>query len=229
MRPLALLALLVVAACDTPEERAAEHYERATAFLEAGDDDKAIVEFRNVLQVEETNVDARFQLAKLLKEKGRGRAATRNFLRLIELSPEHLEGRIELASLLLDNRQIDAALKHSEAAYKLAPDDVRVLAQRATVALFLGNYELAEKLALRALEIDPFSPTAGLVLTAHKMRTEDREGALEVVDRFLGYDPSIIDLHLAKLQILQQMGDMGPIGEQLILMVEKFPDVAGFR
>lgn len=228
-KPLILVAALFVAACDSPEERAAEHFARATGFLEADDKAKAIVEFRNVLQIEETHVDARYQLALLLKERNRVRPAIRNFLRLIDLQPDHLGGRVELAALLLDTRQVDAALKHSEAAYKLAPDDVRVLSQRATVALLLGNYELAEKLALRAIEIDPFSPSAGLVLTAHRIRTEDLDGALEVVDRFIGYDPSVIDLHLAKLQILQSRNEMNRIGEQLILMVEKFPEVAGFR
>ena len=49
--PLLLLALLALAACDTAEERAEAHYQRALALLAAGDDERAMVEFRNVFRL----------------------------------------------------------------------------------------------------------------------------------------------------------------------------------
>ncbi|MEM7523158.1 MAG: tetratricopeptide repeat protein [Pseudomonadota bacterium] len=228
-RPLLFGSALFLAACDSAEDRIAEHYDRANGFMAEGDADKAMVEFRNVLQVKEDHVDARYQLSVLLKEAGRVRPALRNLLRVVEIQPDHLEGRKELADILLRSGQVDEALKHSEAAYKIDPNSVDVLSQRASIALFLGNFDLAEKLALRAEEIDPFDPAPGLVLSAHRLRTDDIDGALQIADRYIGFDESVVDLHLAKLQILRAKGEPGPMGDQLKRMVALFPDVAGFR
>ena len=69
MRALAaLLAVLLfrpsaLSACDTAEERAEAHYQRAMALLAAGDDDRAMVEFRNVFRLNGEHVAARLAYA----------------------------------------------------------------------------------------------------------------------------------------------------------------------
>ena len=62
---LAATALVVLAACSSPEERAQQHFERAIEHVEAGDDAKAMVEFRNVLQIEPKNAEVLYQLGRL--------------------------------------------------------------------------------------------------------------------------------------------------------------------
>jgi len=49
---LALFALLTLAGCDSVEERAEAHFQSGLALIEAGDYDRALVELRNVFQLD---------------------------------------------------------------------------------------------------------------------------------------------------------------------------------
>ena len=44
-----VLAAVLLAACDGPEQREAAHFQRGQAFFESGNYSKARLEFRNVL------------------------------------------------------------------------------------------------------------------------------------------------------------------------------------
>ena len=56
---LLLLAALALAACDTAEERAEQHYQRGMALLQEGDVDRAMIEFRNVFRLNGEHLPAR--------------------------------------------------------------------------------------------------------------------------------------------------------------------------
>lgn len=64
----AALGLLV--ACDSAKERAEKHFEAGLEYIQAGDVDRALVEFRNVFQLDSTHREARRAYA----EAERGRA-----------------------------------------------------------------------------------------------------------------------------------------------------------
>ena len=56
---IAILGVAALAACDTAEERAEEHYQKGLELIEAGDADRALVELRNVFNLNGTHRDAR--------------------------------------------------------------------------------------------------------------------------------------------------------------------------
>ena len=61
--PLALVLVLAVSACKSSEEKAEEFYQSGLALSESGDYDRAIVELRNVFELNGSHRDARFLLA----------------------------------------------------------------------------------------------------------------------------------------------------------------------
>ena len=89
LRPLlaALLATSLLAGCDTAEERAAAHYARAKDLLAAGQTEQAIVEFRNVFQLDGNNKAARLDYANLMVERGETAEAIRPEISLSRRSP----------------------------------------------------------------------------------------------------------------------------------------------
>ena len=64
-RVLLLLAVLLVAGCGSPEERAQSYYERGMKLLAQHDDVKASIEFRNALQLKKDMVGAWRALAEI--------------------------------------------------------------------------------------------------------------------------------------------------------------------
>jgi tetratricopeptide (TPR) repeat protein len=128
--PLLLVTLLfALAACDSAEERAKEHYERGVELAEAGDFDRAIVELYNVFQIDGSHFEARHLLAKLLlEERGQVRQAYSQYLRLVEQYPEDLRSRIVLAELAFLARQWDEVERHGSKAIELDAENPRVKA-----------------------------------------------------------------------------------------------------
>ena len=73
---IAALALLV--ACESSEERADRHFESAQSLINDGDVDRAIVELRNALRLDEAHRDARLEFANILLARGDIAGAYRN-------------------------------------------------------------------------------------------------------------------------------------------------------
>ena len=87
-RGLALCAtLLILAACDSAEERAEGHFNNSLELFESGDVDRALVELRNVLSLDEFHVEGRRLYAKTVRERGNFSDAYANYLRLAEQNP----------------------------------------------------------------------------------------------------------------------------------------------
>ena len=72
------------------ENKAAEvHYLRGLYFLDKGQNQEAIVEFRASLELKPSQADARYQLGLANWKLGNMLAASREFRKALELAPDH--------------------------------------------------------------------------------------------------------------------------------------------
>lgn len=232
-RPLRAAAIAVAAltlvACDSVEERVEEHHASAVELVEAGEDVRAALEFRNALQLESGHAPSRRGLAGVLEREGDLRGAISQYRAAADLDPEDLGSRVKLARLLTVGGALDEALDYADQALALAPDDVEALATKASVALALGDAEEALSIAGRALEIAPDDVDANVVLIGERIRAGDLEAALARVDRLLETAPRDHRLNVLKLRILNAMDDPVALGRELERIVELFPEDLNFR
>ena len=70
------LAGALLAACQSQEAKLAEHQERAEAYLEEGKNAEAIIEYKNVLQIDPNDAAAHYGLAKAYLARTSCRRAT---------------------------------------------------------------------------------------------------------------------------------------------------------
>lgn len=228
--PLCIAASLTLAACDTAEERAEKHYTRGVALLEAGDPDRALVEFRNVFQLNNSHVPALVQFAALLEAQGEIQDAAKNYLRIVELDPQNFEAHQHLAQILIRFQDFTDAAVHVGKALELAPQDPLTRALQATLD-FRNDQDrpaaLAEAQAV--VEEAPEIVAAHMVLVADRLNAEDNPGALARVDAALEAVPSDEGLHLARLAILEEMEDFAEVGAELTRMTALFPENDGVR
>jgi cellulose synthase operon protein C len=82
-----LSALLLLSACDSAEERAETHYNSAVELIAAGDVDRAIVELRNVFQLNSLHLPARRLYAATMLERGNMREALGSYTLVSEQDP----------------------------------------------------------------------------------------------------------------------------------------------
>ena len=221
---LAALGLVFLAACDTAEERAEGHYQRGLTLLEAGEESKALLEFKNAIQLNERAIGPRIEFAKIRTKQGELKGAIGNYLKVIEVDEEHLESRIAVSTLLLQwDRDTDRSSEHINIADELAPDNLEVRGLVAALAQKEQRFEEANQFATALLADDPGNSIAVSILVAQKVSTEDHEGALELLNKALADAPDELGFHVAKLQSLEFMRDQDAIGVQLEEMAEIFP------
>ena len=82
-----LLALQPAAGCASKEERAGSHLDKAAAYLEQQDWDKAVIELRNALQLAPGSDEAYFALGRAYLGQKKGREAFQAFRNAVDVKP----------------------------------------------------------------------------------------------------------------------------------------------
>lgn len=198
---------LLLAACADDAQKAQDHYERGLELQQAGELEKASLEFRSALQLDETKLEARVAYADILAAQRDLRGAVGNYLVAIEADPKLVRPRVKLAEIMLFANDQDAALTHSSAAFAEAPEDPEVLAIHASVLFRSDERDEGVELAKKALAARPGLPLAGSIMIAETIRIDGYEAAIAYADELIAAnteEKDILNLQLAKLGLIER-------------------------
>ncbi|MEM7498350.1 MAG: tetratricopeptide repeat protein [Pseudomonadota bacterium] len=220
------LAAPLLAACDSVEERVAGHFERGQELAEAGETEKAIVEYRNAISLQSNHVPSRLAIATLLEEGGNLAEAVRHYQIAAENDLKNVRSRVRLSQYMLVTRNLDRALEFSEQAYALAPEEPDVLAVRSATAYQLGDKEFALELARKAIAKEPEHAAANVVLITERVEAGELDEALSMTNNVIAVHDEDLSLHLLRLRLFELTDRQDEALEQLITITQDFPDLA---
>ena len=233
---LALGTFLALAGCKSSEERAEDHFRSGLELLAKGDEDRAMIEFRNVFNLNGFHKEARQVYADLLLRRGDMREAFGQYLRLIEQYPDLIEARHILAETAFAMGNWDQAERHGRAAAEI--DAAHPRSRVLTIGLDYRAATLARDEARRAetagqaeqmIAENPDSLILRQVIVDWKMSGPDPMSALPHLDAALALDPKNFALQGMKLRLLNEAADIEGVGAQLRTMNGLFPDNADIR
>ena len=226
-----VLAMAGLSACDNAEERAEKHYESGLEYLESGDVDRALVEFRNVFKLNGSHREARIAYAEAELGRGNTREAFAQYLRLLEQYPEDQNTKTSLARLAAESGDWATALRHAQLALETAPDDQEMEAIRlvAEYAVSTEANDVSEQIAaaegVRALLKElPDNLLLQRVVIDDDIRAERFEDALKGIETAIKLAPEDRALYAQRLSIYAALGDDTAVEEGLRDMVSRFPD-----
>lgn len=227
----ALALALLLAGCDNAEERAERHYQSALALIEEGDPERAIVELRNVFDLQPWHREARETLARLLYERGELGEAVSQYGRLVEQYPENLDAQLFLAEQFMRLTDFGRAEPHVEAAQDLAPEDPRT---RIVVnALAYRDAILAESVSQRSEVVEvarglreerPDSVMNLALIADAAMMDEDYTEALVTLERLIDLAPENRTFWQMRLNAEARLQDHRSVEATLLEMIERFPE-----
>lgn len=224
-------SLPFLVACDSSEERAEKHYQSGLAYLEEGDVDRALVEFRNVFKLNGNHLEARRTYAKVERERGNLREAFSQYLRLAEQDPEDLDAARALAEIAADGNDWETAAKFAELALERSPDDRSLTAIRIAAdygsAIVSNDVTTLIEAAAEARELRKSLPDNLLlrrVIIDDLMRAQDYQDALDELDSALIVAPDDRPFRAQRLQALAALGDDDGVEAELRGLVMRFPD-----
>ena len=228
---LLISAMFLLSACQSSEEKAEGYYQSALTLMAAGDEDRALVELRNVFKYNGFHKEARKLYADTEYKRGEIGEAYSQYLRLIEQYPDTVEVRLILAETALTRNDWAEVERHGTAALELAPQDPAVQAIGAALAYrqaILNKNEAAKAAAVveirRILDLLPDNKVARRILIDSLVNGADPKAALVEIDTALQQEPDSLEFNMLKVRLLAQIPDMAATGKQLQGMVEKFPD-----
>ena len=228
---LVLTSAFLLAGCESREEKAERYFKSGMAYLEQGDEERALIEFQNVFKYNGLHKEARKTYADVKLRQGKVQEAYSQYLRLIEQYPDTADARIILAELAIKANNWEEAERHGREALRLAPADPR--AQVVGVALdyrkaVLDKDEAAkDKLAEQAgtlLDANADNEIARQVVLDRLFSGPDPMAAMPVLDEAIALDPGNLNYQMDKFRLLLRVNDIPAVGEHLKKMYGLFPD-----
>ena len=123
---LAGLVVLFAAGCADDEQRIAEFLERGAQYVEDGADPEAIIEFKNVLQLDPENADAHEALSLAFLRVEKPREAYWEMSETVRVDPSNVDARLRYGTISAAIGDFDLSNEQAEAVLALDPDNAAV-------------------------------------------------------------------------------------------------------
>lgn len=217
-----LLATALVG-CGTKEEKVTRFISRGDKLLESGDAVKAILEYKNAIQIDPKNARARVALGKGYLAKKELKEAFQAFRAATDLDPNLDEARIELASILTQAAMGQDALEQINklvAPEKLQP---RVDIAKARALVALKQYAEAVQVLQGVKDGSGNSEVLALLAVSYR-ELNDPKSMEDTALKWREVDPKAAAPYLLLAQEGAKRGDRQRTLSELEAMVKTSPD-----
>ena len=186
---LAFFLFVLCVGCASKEEKESKHLERARKYVEKSEFKKAVIEFRNVVQLNPENDAVHYELGETYLKLQQGREAYQSFSRAVSLNPENMKAQLKMGQILLLGKKTEEAKKRAELVLENSPDSIEALAVLSGVQVYENDLDSAVKTLEKALSINPSHFETHLSLARLFFLNGDLERAEKKYLKALSLDP----------------------------------------
>ncbi len=226
-RPIAAfiiaLSAVTLCACGGAQARKAKHLEKGQTYLNAGNYEKARVEFQNALQIAPVDPEARFENGVVDEKLGKNREAAQFYQGTIDVSPDHLGARSRLARLYLFAGASDKALDLIKPALEKNPDNSELLTIRAAARVQQKDIDGGRADAERAVSLDPSNEDAVSALSGIYVSDKSLDKARALLEDSIKRVPATANLRLLLAQVYSEDNRMADAERLLMELVQLQP------
>lgn len=180
---LLVAAVAALVGCGSDEDAVAEHFQRGEDYREAKDLDEAIIEYKNVLQIDPNHADAHYGLAKSFLEQGKAREGFWELRETVRLDPANHTAAIQFAQISIYAGEVDEALEIAKRVIEENPDDAKAWLVKGQAHEALEEPEEALAAFEQAVAVEPETEATLLVLANFHRRAGDRVTAGPLFER----------------------------------------------
>jgi tetratricopeptide (TPR) repeat protein len=228
LRFMAMLPVVVVAGCGSPEQRAQGYYESGMALVEKKDDLAARQELLKAIKYNSDKVEVWRALAGI-DERTKAQSLFLDLRRIVELDPHDLDARLKLARIMVGGGAAEAALKVIDAANEGEKPNAALHALRSIILLKTNDIAGAVREAQRAFEIDPGNVDAVSLLASKKLSDGDADGALKLINSINVDAKDESRIALQKMQIYAKKGNLPEAESQLRKVISLNPKEPAYQ
>jgi tetratricopeptide (TPR) repeat protein len=220
---------VLLSGCGGARSRLASHMRRGQEYFQNGDYAKAGVEFRNAMQIDAKDPQARVMAAETQEKLGQLRGAYGLLQSVVADHPDNIAALTALGRLLITAGDPKQGLEVIKPALEKQPNDASLLALRAAGRSALKDGVGARADADHALAIDPRNEDA-IDLRAGLYRQDgDLAAAIKLVSAAAGAQPTVVSFHQVLISLYQTANQPEMVENQLRALVKLKPDQLGTR
>lgn len=196
------LMMFVEVSCDwvSPEAKKSQHLDRATRYVEKGQYQEAIIEYRNVVQADPNDGDAHYRLALVhLKIGGLSnlQAAFSELNKALELDKTNRDAQLKLGELYLLGNEPAKARKQAEIVLVSAPQDTEGLILKGRSLIYEQHYTDGIAELKKAIELDPKNIRTYIELARAYVFSKNPDAGEAALKQALTIDPRSIEILVA--------------------------------
>ena len=191
------------------EEKKAKHYERGMAFFDDEKYQEALIEFKNIVQLDPKDANAYHQLALIhLKLGGMAdlRAAFGELSKAVEIDPTIQDAQLKLGEFYLLSQKPKEAKKHADIVLTSSPQDPKGHLLRGRSLIVEKEFEEGITELRKSLELDPENEQIYLDLARAYFAMKKPKEAKTILDQGLQRHSTSTILILATGDLLLVQG-----------------------
>lgn len=185
---VAVFAMGVVA-CQDDRAKIAGHMERGEAYAKESKHGEAIIELKNVLQIDPNHGPAHYALAKSYLASGKLREGFWELRETARLMPENLDAKLEFGQMARLAGEIDEALKQADEVIAADPNRAAAYGLRGVALESQKRVDEAKIAYEKAAEVGKDDADMLMLLAAFRERNQDRAGAEPLLKQIMELKP----------------------------------------
>lgn len=211
--------------CDNAEQRQDKYFAQGTAYFEEGNLDKARISFKNALQINPENVEAKLKFGEVLERQGEYRQAYGMYSSILEKDPSNPKALEYQGKILLMAGEVEKARENAEQLLTLKGQDyVPALTLKAGTLSKEDKIADAMKLVQHAVQIKPDDSEANVMLAALHMRLTDYTSAEAVLRKAMAAHPKEQGFKGMLVEALKKQGKTAEVETVLRSLMDADPD-----
>ena len=221
---LLVVFCFVITACASEEVSKGEYLKKGISFFEQGQYKKSELEIKNAIQEDPNIAEAYFYLALVDEKNKKFKAMRKNLLEAVRLDPDSEAAQLKLGKVFLLFNELDEALKQVDILLTKNPEQLDALSLKASIFLRQEKNDEALKLVDQVLQKDAGHIDAVSLKTLVLMKNKAFDEALALLTPVLKNNENNISLHVLKMQLDSQKGDVDMLVADYEKLVELGPD-----
>jgi Tfp pilus assembly protein PilF len=217
---VAFFSIAITVSCASKEEKKAKHYERAKQYIAKNELRKAVIELKNVVQIDPRDDAAYAELGDTYLKLKEGKEAFDAFSRAASINPDNLKAQLKVGQMLLLGRQTEEAKKKAELILKKTPNSSDALNLLSGVQLQERDLDSAINTLENAAALDPNHFNTQLSLGRLLLLKGEKEKAEKAYAKAISIDPTSSVPYVELSRLYASRGQMDQAEEELKKMLE---------
>lgn len=219
-----ILITCVLVACGSAQESKVKYMQQGKDLFKAERYEKALLAFKNVLQIDPKDAEGHYQMAETYSKQGDINKAFGHYRQAMTLDEQHVMAKVKTGQIFLLSRNLKLAEELLQECLTLAPENVDVLIFQAGVNIVKQDTDAAIVIIKQALQQEPDNTSAIMMLASIYAKQGDTDAAIKILKDAEVNTPDNESMHSLLAKIYNQKGLKPEVENELKTLIKINPD-----